>query len=198
MRERGRPKDPLQSTSPRDADLVARIQSGEVSEFERFFRMEFAPLCGFADRYLHDRAASEDLVQQLFADLWEHRATWNPRFGVRAYLFAAVRNRALNVRKRQVVERDWELEEAAPSVRTLHPMPLRPDELFAARDLRATLDALLAGLPERCRLVMLLRWREQLSYAEIAAIMEISVKGVENQLGRGVRALRARMEDLGD
>jgi RNA polymerase sigma-70 factor, ECF subfamily len=183
-------------SAPRDPALVARIQAGDVGEFERFFRAEFAALCGFADRYLHDRAAAEDLVQQLFADLWERRARWNPQFGARAYLFAAVRNRALNVRKRHAVERDWEREEAVPSVRTLHPIPLRPDEVFAARDLRATLDALLAALPERCRLVMLLRWREQLSYAEIAAVMEISVKGVENQLARGLRALRERLTDV--
>jgi RNA polymerase sigma-19 factor, ECF subfamily len=53
------------------------------------------------------------------------------------------------------------------------------------------LHAALESLPERCRLVMHLRWRDQLRHAEIASVMGISVKGVEMQLARGLRALRA-------
>jgi RNA polymerase sigma-70 factor, ECF subfamily len=54
--------------------------------------------------------------------------------------------------------------------------------------------AAIAQLPERCRLVMQLRWQEQLGYSEIASILGISVKGVEIQLARGLRALRARVQ----
>ena len=62
-----------------------------------------------------------------------------------------------------------------------------------AKLLAGDLDAAMESLPERCRLVMQLRWREQLSYAEIAEVMQISVKGVENQLARGLAALRRRL-----
>ena len=110
---------------------------------------------------------------------------------VRAYLFAAVRNRALNLRKRQAVERDWEEDEAITDVRDLHQSPEQADEALDRADLRARLDAALDGLPERCRLVMHLRWREQMRHAEIAAVMGISVS-VEIQLSRGLQAIRGR------
>jgi RNA polymerase sigma factor (sigma-70 family) len=109
---------------------------------------------------------------------------------VRGYLFAAVRNRALNLRKRQAVERDWEEDEAITDVRDLHQSPEQADEALDRADLRARLDAALDSLPERCRLVMHLRWREQMRHAEIAAMMGISVKGVEIQLARGLRTIR--------
>ncbi len=174
-------------------DLVERLRGGDVRALEELFRQQYEPLCRFAERYLRDRAASEDLVQDLFAALWARRTRLDLRGSVRAYLFASVRNRALNVRKHQLVEHDWERDEASPEVRVLHRTPRRPDELLDERERDARVRAAIAQLPERCRLVMQLRWHEQLGYSEIATILGISVKGVEIQLARGLRALRARV-----
>ena len=67
---------------------------------------------------------------------------------------------------------------------------MQSDHLLETAELQQQVNAALESLPERCRLVMHLRWREQLSYAEIAEVMGISVKGVENQLARGLERLR--------
>ena len=186
--------DPSRSSSP---DLARRIRAGDERAFEELFRSQFAGLCRFAFRYLHDAPAAEDLVQQLFADLWSDRSRIDLRGSVRAYLFAAVRNRALNVRKHHLVEQDWERNEALPEVRELHRAPPSADEALDIGERDARLHAAIAALPERCRLVMQLRWREQLSYAEIAVVMGVSVKGVEIQLSRGMQALRQRLGGRG-
>ena len=162
--------------------------------FETLFREHYGALCGFAGRYVASPAVAEELVQDLFADLWARRARWAPQTSVRAYLFAAVRNRALNVRKRDALERDWAAEEVVSEVPTLQRPLERADTALESEELHRRLDAALESLPERCRLVMRLRWREQLSYAEIAHVMGISTKGVENQLARGLKMLR---ENLG-
>jgi len=174
-------------------DLAQKLRAGDLDAFELLFRSHYASLCRFADRYLRDAAHAEDLVQQLFADLWAEHARLDLRGGARAYLFTAVRNRALNLRKRQLVESAWERDEAHPEVRELHPVPSQPDHLLDARERRTLLRHAMQSLPERCRMVMQLRWHEQMSYAEIAAVMGISVKGVENQLSRGLHALRQRL-----
>ncbi len=75
-------------------------------------------------------------------------------------------------------------------VRSLHQTPTPADAALERAELLGRLEAAIESLPERCRLVMRLRWREQLPYAEIAQIMGISTKGVENQLARGLKALR--------
>jgi RNA polymerase sigma-70 factor (ECF subfamily) len=180
-----------------DAMLVSRARAGDEAAFEAIFRRHYAPLCAFATRYVDDRALAEELVQDLFTQLWVDRARWEVRGTLASYLFAAARNRALNHRKRRALERDWadgesgaarddvaELRWRAASAEDAH------TQLESAEQ-RHHLDRAMASLPERCRLVMHLRWRDQLSYAEIAEVMGISVKGVENQLARGLKALRA-------
>jgi RNA polymerase sigma-70 factor, ECF subfamily len=182
--------------SSEPGDVVERVRAGDERAFEALFRAHYAALCGFAVRYVRTRALAEELVQDLFMALWARRASWEVRGGsgsVRAYLFAAVRNRALNARTRRAVERDWEEDETAAEVRTLHHAPVAADAALEAAELHGRLTAAIESLPERCRLVMQLRWRDQLSYAEIAEVMGISTKGVENQLSRGLKALRDRL-----
>lgn len=174
-----------------DGDLVARVRVGDERALELVFRAHYAALCDFAARYVREPALAEELVQDLFADLWARRAGWQVSGSLRAYLYSAVRNRALNLRKRQAVERDWERDETDSGPIAQYRSPERPDDALERRDTRARLHAALESLPERCRLVMHLRWRDQLRHAEIASIMGISVKGVEMQLSRGLRALRA-------
>jgi len=178
--------------SERLDDVIARVRAGDTRAFELVFREHYSALCDFSVRYVKQPSLAEELVQDVFADLWARRDRWYVHGSVRAYLFTAVRNRALNLRKRQAMERDWEDDEAIADVRALHPVPERADERLDRADVRARLDAALESLPERCRLVMHLRWREQLRHAEIAEVMGISVKGVEIQLARGLAAIRRR------
>ncbi|QJR35688.1 RNA polymerase sigma-70 factor [Gemmatimonas groenlandica] len=176
-----------------EPDLVVRLRSGDSAAFERCFRTMHAPLVAFVARYVGDVARAEDVVQELFFALWRDRAKLEITGSLRAYLFSGARNRALNVRRRDLVERDWEADEAHADVRAFHPAPETPDATLEAAELTAQVASAFATLPERCRLAMHLRWREGLSYAEIAQVLGIGVKGVENQLARGLKALRARL-----
>jgi RNA polymerase sigma-70 factor (ECF subfamily) len=171
-------------------DPVARIRSGDIGTYETLFRMTHAPLVAFVTRIVGTHAAAEDVVQELFADLWIDRARLDVRTTVRAYLFAAARNRALNVVRRQAVELAFERPERQEDVRTLHPSPPQPDALLDDKELQQRVSAAIASLPERARLVMELRWRAGLTYAEVADAMGISIKGVENQLARALKRLR--------
>jgi RNA polymerase sigma-70 factor, ECF subfamily len=171
-------------------DLDDRIRRGEPVAFEALFRAYYEPLVRFAVRYADSIAVSEELVQDVFARVWMDRAEWPAPRNRKAYLFTAVRNRALNAGRRRQLETDWVEAEIAgadvvrsPSAAETVPPGQNPDAL-------AHLDRAVASLPERCRLVMHLRWREGMSYADIATVMGISAKGVENQLARGLRALR--------
>jgi RNA polymerase sigma-70 factor (ECF subfamily) len=178
-------------------DLDDRLRRGDPSAFEALFRAHYEPLCGFAVRYTDSSAIAEELVQDVFAHLWTDRARWPAPRNRRAYLFTAVRNRALNVGRRRKLEEDWVdaeiLGAEAPGDAIADPATSRIED----PDALAQLERAVASLPERCRLVMHLRWREGMSYASIAEVMGISAKGVENQLARGLRALR-RAFGVGD
>jgi RNA polymerase sigma-70 factor, ECF subfamily len=178
-------------------DLDDRIRRGDPAAFEALFRTHYEALCSFAVRYTDSSAIAEELVQDMFARLWTDRAKWPAPRNRRAYLFTAVRNRALNAGRRRKLEDDWVEAEILGG----DPPNDAAGESAIPRiedpDVHAHLERAVASLPERCRLVMHLRWREGMSYADIADVMGISTKGVENQLARGLRSLR-RAFGVGD
>jgi RNA polymerase sigma-70 factor (ECF subfamily) len=171
-------------------DIDDRIRRGDSAAFETLFRTHYDALCSFAVRYTDSSAIAEELVQDVFARVWTDRSRWPSPLNQRAYLFTAVRNRALNVGRRRQLEDDWIEAEAAIARGTDDSTNAVAVPLIADPEAHDYLERAVASLPERCRLVMHLRWRESMSYADIAAIMGISTKGVENQLSRGLRALR--------
>jgi RNA polymerase sigma-70 factor (ECF subfamily) len=149
------------------------------------------------ERLIATPETAEELVQDLFLRLWERRQAWTVRESVRAYLFAAARHHALNHLRRDRLRRRWHdlMGRSAPEGPdpAFPTPPPPPDRAVVARDEAARLGAALSRLPQRARLVVELRWLHQLSHREIAAVMGISVKGVENQLGRALRMLRDQL-----
>jgi RNA polymerase sigma-70 factor (ECF subfamily) len=158
-----------------------------VEPLAQLFREHYVELVRFVERFDGDRARAEDLVQDVFAKLWAGRARWKEPANVRAYLFAAVRNRMLDARRRDRVERDWVARQDSAEIVDAASGSEIVDEF--EEDARR-LELAWASLPERCRLIMHLRWRAQLSHREIADVAGVSVKAVENQLARGLRLLR--------
>lgn len=179
-------------------DLAARIAQGDVAAFELLYRSTAPRLAAYVSRYLGDVDRATDLVQQLFLDLWTSRSRWEIRTGLRAYLFSAARNRALNARRHARVEHDWsERAEARPEDQSTTPHEREnPLDHVLRLEAEQSVQRAIASLPERCRLVMYLRWYEGMSYAEVADVMGISPKGVENQLARGLAAVRRRLRPV--
>jgi len=171
-----------------DRRRIARIQSGDAIAFESLFR-EFAPdLASLAFSYLHARDDAEDIVQSLFVWLWANRHSFNPQHGLRAYLFGAARNRALNA-----------LRDAQTASRALarfgddeNAVPAADAELIAS-ELRRIVEETVRDMPPRCREVFTLVRTSQLSYAEVGTILGIAPKTVEVHMGRALAILRARL-----
>ena len=169
------------------ADLVRRIRAGDERAFEVTFRTHYAQLCDFANSIVQAPDVAEEVVQDVFANLWRGRAALQVTATLRAYLYGAVRNRALNHWRRSVVEVpvDSLAEPRAPDTDA--------QAALESGEVRARVLAALESLPPRNREVLVLRWLHGLSHAEIAATLGISRKGVENHLARGLAALRDRL-----
>jgi RNA polymerase sigma-70 factor (ECF subfamily) len=198
---------PLPSTPPHvpaskpdaaERDLVARIQAGDSAAFSTLFSEHFAALCGFVVSFVHEPAIAEELVQDLFTALWHRRAEWEPTGRVRHYLIAAARNRALShLRHASMADRksrSWtgpagEGDELPGMGAGVEPTD-RGVELGELAD--ACREAI-HRLPERRRMVVTMRWQHQMTHAEIAHALGISVKGVEGQLTLALKSLRKQL-----
>ncbi len=177
-----------------DADEVERVRAGDARTFEHLFRTRYVRLCEFAERYVQSPAIAEEIVQEVFRRIWQHRERWTVKGTIDDYFYKATRNQALNHLKHRRVEDRWQER----MLRQWHaadaePMALSPDHEFEADDLARRLDAAVARLPERCRMVFALKWREGMKYAEIANVMGISVKTVDNQILKALRTLRREL-----
>lgn len=176
--------------SQRDQRWSERIRKGDHEAFEALFQAYADDLCGFALQYVDSSAAAEDVVQEVFCDLWKRRNDWEPRRSVKAYLFQAVRNTALDRLKHQRVVQEWETEKKykGPSSR-----PQTPTQAVQHQELKDAMQEAVESLPERRRRVYKLVRRKGMSYAEVAEIMDIARKTVENHMGRALKALRKRL-----
>lgn len=176
--------------------LLARISAGDRSAFNELVNAYLERLLGYAFSIVGSREAAEDIAQDVFCWLWDNRLTLRVTESVDAYLFTAVRHRALDQirrwRTRQRLESGFSANDRVPGLGTPSP---NADELLMAEDLAALLSRAIDELPARRREIVLLRWR-QLSYGEIAESLGISVKTVEAQVTRAFETLRERLRPL--
>jgi RNA polymerase sigma-70 factor, ECF subfamily len=155
---------------------------------ETIFREHHAQCLVFAVHYTGNEHDAEEVIQQVFLRLWEKRDTIEITGVVRSYLFAAIRNTAIsNWRKESVRE---EKENIAGTFRFTDPVIQSPVWELERLYLKA-----LEALPERCREVFILSRQEQLKYAEIAEVMNISVKTVENQMGKALKIMHKELRE---
>lgn len=178
-----------------DAEYASRIRAGDLAAFDALYLAYYRQLWEFAHGLGRSRAVAEELVQDVFAAIWERRASWEPGGSVAFYLYRAVRNRAVSHLRRERVaerfqaEREFTGDADASIPGRGEPTPT-PEQNLETADLAAALDRGIAALPARQRLALLLRVREHLSYAEIAELMGVSVPAATILVVRARSALR--------
>ncbi|HZS60790.1 MAG TPA: sigma-70 family RNA polymerase sigma factor [Gemmatimonadaceae bacterium] len=184
---------PLVGRDQSENEQLARIRAGDVGAFEALFKSFYAELVGFVESYV-DRTTSEEVIQELFLALWRRRESWTPAGGVRAYLFAAARNQALNaIRHRRSATRVVEECAADGSIPGTNHCERTPAQQLSTTEIESACRQAIHELPESNRLVMMLRWDYGMSHAEIAFVLGTSIKGVEAELGRGLKTLATRL-----
>lgn len=171
-----------------------RVRAGDEDAFEAMFAAYYPALCDFVLGYVRAPDVAEDLVQDVFLRIWDRHEKFEPAGSIGAYLFAACRNRALDhVKHEGVVARVSDVGRREGRSPGLGQAPSDPDVESQAVELADAFRSAVRELPERRRLVVVLRWEHGLSHAEIARVLGISVKGVETQFGRAMATLRARL-----
>ncbi len=181
--------------SQTDSVLITRVRSGDEQAFQALFDVYYAGLCAFAATYINVEEIAEEVVQDVLLDVWERRARWVVSSSIKAYLYGAVRNKALDVLRRvrredqlasQVITGEWPL--GVGSARGSQLDQIMTAEVWTA--IRGAID----GMPEKRRTVFLLRWDHGMSYAEIAAATGTSIQAVERQLVRALHSLRDALQ----
>jgi len=160
-------------------------------EFETLFKSHYSELCGFANKYLQDLEAAEDIVQAFFVKFWENRAEVKVKNSQRSYLFTSIKNACLNQLKHINVREDYkdynqrEMEDSQYTV---------GDE-YEASELDVKIRKSIEELPEARRKIFIMSRYEGLKYKDIAEKLQISIKTVENQMGSAIKHLKVDLAE---
>jgi RNA polymerase sigma-70 factor (ECF subfamily) len=178
-------------------EVIVTNKAGTVAgyddhAFEQLFKAHFKALHSYASVMLYQDSHAEEIVQNMFVRLWEKRALLDVQISVKAYLYKCVHNDCLNYIKHHKIKTKYQDHAAfAMSDQTEN----TSDKLVLS-ELQDRLQAAMNELPEQCRTIFQMSRFEELKYREIAEQLGLSVKTVENQMGKALRILRVKLVDF--
>ncbi|HVI44335.1 MAG TPA: RNA polymerase sigma-70 factor [Chitinophaga sp.] len=170
-----------------DPELVELVHAQPVEAFRLIYDRYWEPLFNIALKRLQDAEEARDHVQEVFVTLWNQRERLQPRESLLPYLQVMLRNRIFNaythneVKLRYLVEAQWQLA-------FMHNNNV--SQQLTLKELQQIISNAIDQLPPRMREIFLLNHEEQLSPAEIAELLSLSVQTVKNQLHRATERLR--------
>lgn len=156
--------------------------------FKALFHKEYSGLCRYAVSYLKDSYLAEDVVQETFIKIWEKKQEMIASPDLRFYLVTAVRNNCINVLRKQKAQPFALAEHTHEPEPEVQITPMQYKEMAEERNRK--ISQALELLPPKCREVFLLVKMQGMSYKQVAEIMDISQKTVENQMGKALKILR--------
>lgn len=174
-----------------DLSSSRKIKEGDIRSFERLFRSTFTPLCLYATGITGRREIAEEIVQDVFYILWRDRERLQIFQSIKAYLYAAVRNRSLQYCEHSSVEEQHREQVLS---RENEPENSTPLEVVEYRELEDLINRALTKLPPRRLRIFRLHREEGRRYNEIAKQLSISVKTVEAEMSKALQALRKEVE----
>ncbi|MEJ2900932.1 RNA polymerase sigma-70 factor [Pedobacter panaciterrae] len=171
---------------------TALLHQYDDKAFEQMFKAHYKELHSYANVMLRDEDTAEEIVQSMFLKFWEKRELLNVQTSIKAYLYKCVYNDSLNYLKHQKVKTKYQ-DFAAYTMNDHHEAASSRVELT---ELQYKLQEALNELPEHCRTIFQMSRFEELKYREIAEQLDLSIKTVENQMGKALKILRLKLADF--
>ncbi|MBK9981463.1 MAG: RNA polymerase sigma-70 factor [Saprospiraceae bacterium] len=173
------------------------VRLSQLGAFDQLFKKHYPFVCTVVNQYVGDKSKVEDIAQEIFTELWIKRDQISIHTSVPAYLRRMAATRALNY-IRDTKKYNWDDLDTLPD-KPAGSSFQSPEAIqrLEEEELQKSLQIAIEMLPEKCRIIFMLSRYDELSYAEIAQNLSISVKTVENQIGKALKYLRMSLS-IGD
>lgn len=168
--------------------LLHRIKANDQTALKSLFQQYYQMVAQAIFRLVQDQDLSNDLAQNVFVRFWEKRDHLEITSSLGAYLRRMAINEGLaHLRRNKTLESTDELPE--------HQEGQSGEELLLQSELKTQITQAINNLPPKCQLIFKLSRFEEMTYKDIAEKLDISVKTVENQMGKALRVLRGALKD---
>lgn len=174
-----------------DKAALKDLLNSEKKGLEYLFKKYHSFLVKFSIQIVKREEVAEDIVQDLFFKLWGNRKQKEQVQHIKSYLFQSVKNQSINFLKssKSNIQSD-------DLYKFDHLTKNNVDELVQYESLQESIQKVLLKLPEKCRIIFKLSRFEQKSYKEIADKLNISIKTVENQMGKALKIMREELKEF--
>jgi RNA polymerase sigma-70 factor (family 1) len=173
--------------------LLQRIRNGDENGFREFYHSQFFKLYQFAYSFVHSREISEEIVNDVFLALWHKRAVLDTIDNIQVYLYVFVKNRSFNYLRQNNLPEPVSIDDLGVD----HlPLVADPELLLTQRELQQQIREAIEQLPPRCRIIFKLVKEDGLTYKQVSAILDISVKTVDSQLCLALKKLAAILQPI--
>ena len=174
----------------KEQQQLRKIQKGNIDSFEKLFHRFYPGLCGYSESLLGKSEIAEEVVQDVFYNIWKNRETLRINKSWQGYLYRSVYNNSMMYLRK--MRREYPLDERNTPEREVDTPD--PSELMQLNEVSELVSRTLENLPERTREIFRLNRQEGLKYREIAERLSISLKTVEANMGKALKALRNSLE----
>ena len=175
-----------------DAGLIAALNGGDKDAFEVIYRKYVSDLYRYARKNIATKEDCEEIIQEVFESLWERHAAVRVQTSLKGYLLGMVRYKIIHHFRKNGLRKKYAehflLFEAVYE-------QIEGEERINHLAIQATLDKLVAELPDRCQEALRLRLSEDLSNPDIAKRMNITTRTVEAYMFRAFNHIRAAYKD---
>ena len=188
-----------QDPAPADLDdvrLMELVAAGDTEAFERLIERHQTLVSGTVGRMLGDNSEVEDIAQQVFVRVWKSARRYVPRAKFTTWLLKITRNLVFNElrrRKRHLLT-PWQGAPEGEEMQLRDERAQTPDASLLEAELQRAIESAIQQLPETQRMAVVLRRYEELSYEEIANVLDQTVPGVKSLLFRARTELRERLK----
>lgn len=171
----------------------------DITSFNQLYKEFQKRFVRFANAYVRDITAAEDITVEAMMYYWENRQSLNEASNVPAYILTVIKNKCLNYLRHQQIHEEysdkakdyyeWELNTRIATLQACEPYELLISEI------QELVQQALAHMPERTRTIFMLNRYENKSYNEIAALMNITPKGVDFHINKALKMLKIHLKD---
>lgn len=164
--------------------LVA--EQNDQAAFKQLYENYYKELFRFATTFLKRKVLVEEVLQDVFTKIWLNAASLTEVVNLRVYLFKCVKNKCLDYLEKENIFDYFDLEDVETK---LGHLSRSPEDIMISDQTLAQINRTIQKLPPKCKMVFQLVKEENLKYKEVAEILNISLKTVENHVGIALKRI---------
>lgn len=174
--------------------LITKLSEGDTKTYEALFKLYYPKLTFFANRFLNDINAAEEITGEVFTILWEKKEQLTFIVSISSYLYKMTQNRCLNYLKHQKIENLY--FNYLQKNNLIDSLSTEAENSYDDKELALQIQSAIDSLPEKCRRVFMMSRFEDKKYKDIAAELDISSKTVERHMGIALERLRQMLKHV--